>query len=182
MRARLIFHALAILGLTAMVVFAQEPGVKSTKSAPRANAQSNGDLDARFSDGEARRHSDGIVVDDRAAAPTPGSGQSSSGQGVNPQAVNPKVTPHQPSTEAKNSAHATENLSAADSASSGKAQSTEANRQDDKSAGENPLFSAEMKNKHSMQKNPGSGSGDAAPPAADNNPKRHHSGSGASVN
>lgn len=166
MKARLIFHALAILGLTAMVVFAQEPTRKPGKNLqPQASAQDDGSAADRFRAGDTGFQSAGRV--DQRLGPR----QSADGQ-----AASPKVTPHKASDTAKNSAHAMETLSAEDSVSSGNATGGEAGKNENPDRS-NPQSESGMKSKDVTVKKDGTGT-PSARPVDDNDPKRHPPGSG----
>lgn len=168
MKARLIFHALAILGLTAMVVFAQEPSANLAKNTPQASPQGNGQSADRFNDGEARRHLNGIPGRDRTATQ-----DSNPGQTATRQATDPKVTPHQAS--AKNSAHATESLSTADSQMGDTPRGGTADK-NERPESVNVQFAAATKNQ--MRPKPDANGSQTAAPKSDNDPKRHHPGNG----
>ena len=156
MKARLIFHALAILALTAMVVFAQEPAGRSTKSAQRAAAPANSQDKDRFSDGEARRHSDAMTENARTEEPG----------GETNQTVSPRVTPHRAPSSTKNSAHSPESLGTADSA--GSTSLDVATDQNGKTSGASPLFV----DKEQIKQDSGRQTG-PKPKASDSGPKPH---------
>lgn len=160
MKARLIFHALAIVVLTAMVAFAQEPPKQPKQSAQQqASAAADGNAAARTTDASTRR-TESEAAEKLRATPA-GSEQNSSGQ-----AASPKVTPHQPSMNARNSAHASESLSAPDPATDGKLPSSTV-YQESKMGGTNPLFES----KDTMQKKPSGGGSSGAAPQGGTPPK-----------
>ena len=156
MKARLIFHALAIVALTAMVVFAQEPTVQSTKSSQQPGTQANSEVAGRDLNSEARRYSNGDAGE-----------FSKEGQ-----ATNPKVTPHQPPLPAKNSAHASESTSTTDTEANGKSQGGTVDK-DGKS-------SDQVQTPGTMQEKPDVNGSETAKPGDENVPKRHRPGDGSS--
>lgn len=157
MKARLIFHAIAILALTAMVVFAQEPTGNAAKSAQQWSAQGNSEVAGRVLNSEARRYSNGD------------SGEFSK----EAQVTNPKVTPHQ-TFPVKSSAHAPEALSTPDAEANAKSQGG--------SVVKEGKSSDQVQTRGTTQEKPDANGSDIWKPGDENGPKRHRPGDDSSPN